>query len=428
MKNSDLFERAKLSIPSGVNSPVRAFRKVGGVPRFIEKAKGPYLYDCEGTRYIDNVLSWGPMILGHTHPEVVEAVTEQASKGMSYGAPTELEVVMAESVCEAIPSIEKVRFVSSGTEATMSAIRLARAYTGRDVIVKFEGCYHGHVDSLLVKAGSGALTFGMPDTAGVPREIASTSAVLPYNDSEAFEAFMEENGAKVAGVIVEPVAGNMGMVLPEKGFLESLRKITWDHEALLIFDEVITAFRFRYGGYQDMAGIRPDLTCLGKIIGGGMPVGAFGGRADIMCLLAPEGPVYQAGTLSGNPMAMAAGIATLKVLKRDNPYERLSRSLKGLLDVIGESAAKAGLPMAVNHLGSMAGIFFKEGSVETFDDVMASDAGLYSRFFHLMLESGVYLAPSPYEAMFVSTAHTEEVMADVMESARTCIARLSETA
>ncbi len=428
MKNADLFERAMLSIPSGVNSPVRAFRKVGGVPRFIEKAEGPYLYDCEGKRYVDHVLSWGPMILGHTHPEVVQAVIEQASKGMSYGAPTELEIIMAEIICEAIPSIEKIRLVSSGTEATMSAIRLARAYTGKDIIIKFEGCYHGHVDSLLVKAGSGALTFGIPDTAGVPREIASTSAVLPYNDIEAFEAFMEKNGRKVAGVIVEPVAGNMGVVLPKKGFLEALRKTTQAHGALLIFDEVITAFRFRFCGYQDMVGIRPDLTCLGKIIGGGMPVGAFGGASEIMSLLAPEGQVYQAGTLSGNPMAMTAGIAALKVLKRDDPYDGLTRSLKALLDVIKESAGKVGLPMAVNHLGSMAGIFFKEGTVKTFDDVMASDAKLYSRFFHLMLQSGVYLAPSPYEALFMSTAHTSSVMDDVMEAARTCIATLSKTA
>lgn len=428
MKNADLFERARLSIPSGVNSPVRAFKKVGGVPRFIEKAQGPYLFDCEGKRYVDHVLSWGPMILGHAHPEVVQAVIGQASKGMSYGAPTELEIIMAESICEAIPSIEKIRFVSSGTEATMSAIRLARAYTGKDIIIKFEGCYHGHVDSLLVKAGSGALTFGMPDTAGVPAEIASTTAVLPYNDIESFEAFMEKNAGRIAGVIVEPVAGNMGMVLPKKGFLESLRKTTQAHGALLIFDEVITAFRFSFCGYQDIAGIRPDLTCLGKIIGGGMPVGAFGGNSDIMSLLAPEGPVYQAGTLSGNPMAMAAGIATLGVLKRDNPYDGLTRSLKALLDVIREFAGKEGLPMAVNNLGSMAGIFFKEGSVETFDDVMASDAKLYSRFFHLMLDSGVYLAPSPYESLFVSTAHTDTVMEHVMESVRACIAMLAKTA
>jgi glutamate-1-semialdehyde 2,1-aminomutase len=410
VKNAELFERAQEHIPSGVNSPVRAFKKVGGTPKFIAQAQGPYLIDAEGNRYIDHVLSWGPMILGHAHPEVVAAVVSQAGRGMSYGAPTELEIVMAEKVCHAIPSMEKVRFVSSGTEASMSAIRLARGFTGRDVIVKFEGCYHGHVDSLLVKAGSGALTFGVPDTSGVPEGIASTTVVLPYNDTEAFNLFMKAEGSRVAGVIVEPVAGNMGVVLPRKGFLEALRKGTREGGSLLIFDEVITGFRFLYGGYQDLVGIRPDLTCLGKIIGGGMPVGAFGGRADIMGLLAPEGPVYQAGTLSGNPMAMAAGIATLSVLQRDNPYEGLARAMTSLLDALREGAAQAGLALAINRQGSMAGIFFHDGPVETFDDVMASDAATYTRFFHILLDKGIYLAPSAYEAMFVSTAHTDEVI------------------
>lgn len=428
MKNTDLFERSKLRIPSGVSSPVRAFRKVGGTPRFIREAKGPYLYDCEGNRYIDLVLSWGPMILGHAHPEVVEAVIEQARKGMSYGAPTELEILMAETISDAIPSIEKVRFVSSGTEATMSAIRLARAYTGRDIIVKFEGCYHGHVDSLLVKAGSGALTFGVPDTFGVPESIASTTAVLPYNDTEGFEAFMENHGSSIAAVIVEPVAGNMGVVLPEKGFLESLRKLTQDKGAILIFDEVITGFRFLYGGYQDIIGIRPDITCLGKIIGGGMPVGAFGGRSDIMSMLAPEGPVYQAGTLSGNPMAMTAGLTTLKVLKRDNPYNELTRSMNILLSVMREAANSAGLPLTINHKGSMASAFFNQGPVETFDDVMASDAQRYAKFFHHMLDRGVYLAPSPYEALFISTAHIEGVLDEVAASLRAVMPMLSNQA
>ncbi|HQG30865.1 MAG TPA: glutamate-1-semialdehyde 2,1-aminomutase [Deltaproteobacteria bacterium] len=425
MKNADLFERAKMHIPSGVNSPVRAFRKVGGTPRFIREAKGPYLYDCEGSRYIDHVLSWGPMILGHAHPEVVEAVVEQAGRGMSFGAPTELEILMAEAICDAIPSIEKVRLVSSGTEAAMSAIRLARAHTGRDVIVKFEGCYHGHGDSLLVKAGSGALTFGVPDTSGVPKETASTTAVLPFNDVDAFASFMGDHGPKVAAVIVEPIAGNMGVVLPRKGFLESLRKLTSDHGALLVFDEVITGFRLTYGGYQDLIGVRPDLTCLGKIIGGGMPVGAFGGRSDIMSMLAPEGPVYQAGTLSGNPMAMAAGISTLKILKRDNPYGELTRGMSTLLDVMREAAGSAGLPLTVNQQGSMAGVFFNEGPVETFDDVMASDARRYARFFHLMLDRGVYLAPSPYEALFISTAHTGDVLDRATESVREAVSMLS---
>ncbi|HPW67968.1 MAG: glutamate-1-semialdehyde 2,1-aminomutase [Deltaproteobacteria bacterium] len=424
MKNAELFERARVHIPSGVNSPVRAFGRVGGTPRFIREAKGPYLVDAEGKRYIDHVLSWGPMILGHSHPEVVEAVSKQAGRGMSFGAPTELEVEMAERLCEAVPSMDKVRLVNSGTEATMSAVRLARAFTSRDLIVKFEGCYHGHVDSLLVRAGSGALTFGIPDTSGVPGAIASTTAVLPYNDAEALRAFMAAHGSRAAAVIVEPVAGNMNVVLPRKGFLEGLREITREHGALLIFDEVITGFRFCYGGYQDTAGIRPDLTCLGKIIGGGMPVGAFGGRADIMALLAPEGPVYQAGTLAGNPVAVTAGLATLKVLKRENPYPALESSLAGLTASMEESARQAGIALKVNRLGSMAGVFFSEGPVETFEQVMSCDAKRYARFFHHMLDQGVYLAPSPFEALFVSAAHTPDVLDAVADAARTCMARL----
>ena len=428
MKNAELFERAKARIPSGVNSPVRAFGKVGGTPKFIREARGPYLVDAEGKRYIDHVLSWGPMILGHSHPEVVDAVSRQAGRGMSFGAPTELEVEMAEQLCEAVPSMDKVRLVNSGTEATMSAVRLARAFTSRDLVVKFEGCYHGHVDSLLVRAGSGALTFGVPDTSGVPGVIASTTAVLPYNDGEAVQMFMDAHGSRVAAVIVEPVAGNMNVVLPREGFLESLREITREHGALLIFDEVITGFRFCYGGYQDMAGIRPDLTCLGKIIGGGMPVGAFGGRADIMSLLAPQGPVYQAGTLAGNPLAVTAGLATLGILKRENPYPALDRSLAGLAAGMEESARAAGMALKVNRLGSMAGLFFSEGPVETFAQVMACDAQKYARFFHLMLDQGVYLAPSPFEAMFVSAAHTPDVLAAVATAARMSMARLSPKA
>ena len=426
MKNADLFEKAKRLIPGGVNSPVRAFGKVGGTPRFIAKAVGPYLYDTEGKVYIDHVLSWGPMILGHTRPEVVEAVSRQAAIGMSYGAPTEAEVLMAEMICSAFASIDKVRLVNSGTEATMSAIRLARAFTGREIVVKFEGCYHGHVDSLLAKAGSGALTFGIPDTAGVPAEIAATTAILPYNDSEYFENFMEHQGGKIAAVIVEPVAGNMGVVLPRPYFLETLRKQTSLHGSLLIFDEVITGFRFCFGGYQDLTPISPDLTCLGKIIGGGMPVGAFGGRGDIMSLLSPEGPVYQAGTLAGNPMATAAGIATLKLLQELNPYDKLAQAMDTFTDVLGESAARAGIPLTVNHKGSMAGIFFHEGPVETFDDVMGSDTGRYARFFHAMLEDGIYLAPSPFEALFLSTAHTRDVLEKSFASARKCLLTLSD--
>ena len=426
MKNADLFEKAKRLIPGGVNSPVRAFGKVGGTPRFIAKAVGPYLYDTEGKVYIDHVLSWGPMILGHTRPEVVEAVSRQAAIGMSYGAPTEAEVLMAEMICSAFASIDKVRLVNSGTEATMSAIRLARAFTGREIVVKFEGCYHGHVDSLLAKAGSGALTFGIPDTAGVPAEIAATTAILPYNDSEYFENFMEHQGGKIAAVIVEPVAGNMGVVLPRPHFLETLRKQTISHGSLLIFDEVITGFRFCFGGYQDLTPISPDLTCLGKIIGGGMPVGAFGGRGDIMSLLSPEGPVYQAGTLAGNPMATAAGITTLKLLQELNPYAKLAQAMDTFTDVLRESAARAGIPLTVNHKGSMAGIFFHEGPVETFDDVMGSDTVRYARFFHAMLEEGIYLAPSPFEALFLSTAHTSDVLEKSFASARKCLLTLAD--
>jgi len=415
--NKELFEAAQRIIPGGVNSPVRAFRKVGGVPRFMAQGSGPFLTDAEGKRYIDFVLSWGPLILGHCHPAVVEAVRRQAGIGMSYGAPTDLEVEMAALVCEAFPAMDKVRFVSSGTEATMSAIRLARAATGRQVTVKFEGCYHGHADSLLVKAGSGLLTLGVPDSSGIPENVASTTAVLPYNDTAAFGEFMDSRGTEVASVIVEPVAGNMGVVLPRKGFLQSIRAKTKACGSLLIFDEVITGFRFRFGGYQELAGITPDLTCLGKIVGGGMPAAAFGGRADLMDQLSPNGPVYQAGTLSGNPLAMAAGIAALKVLKDSDPYAGLDRTMASFTSGLEELAKKAGIALAVNRVGSMAGVFFRQGPVETFDDVMASDASRYTRFFHAMLERGVYLAPSPFEAAFVSTAHTAEVMGQALEAA-----------
>jgi glutamate-1-semialdehyde 2,1-aminomutase len=425
LKNAELFEMAKKVIPGGVNSPVRAFGKVGGTPRFIERAQGAYIYDSEGNAYIDHVLSWGPMILGHSHSDVINAVKVQADLGMSYGAPTHLEVLMAELICSAFASIDKVRFVNSGTEATMSAIRLARAFTGREIVVKFEGCYHGHVDSLLAKAGSGALTFAIPDTSGVPQGIASTTAVLPYNDIESFENFMGKYGLEIAAVIVEPVAGNMGVVLPKPGFLEAIRKQTTAKGSLLIFDEVITGFRFCFGGYQHLADISPDLTCLGKIIGGGMPVGAFGGRGDIMSMLAPDGPVYQAGTLSGNPMAMAAGLATLQILKSLNPYQELNASMAEFVESLKDSTFKAGVPLSVNTIGSMAGIFFHEGPVECFDDVMISDANMYTHFFHHMLDEGVYLAPSPYEALFVSTAHTRQVLEKSINSARKCILKVS---
>jgi glutamate-1-semialdehyde 2,1-aminomutase len=422
--NKDLFEAAQKVIPGGVNSPVRAFRKVGGVPRFIARGAGAFLTDAEGKRYIDFVLSWGPLILGHCHKAVVDAVRQQAGLGMSYGAPTELETRMAELVCSAFLSIEKVRFVSSGTEATMSAIRLARAATNRQLIVKFEGCYHGHVDSLLVKAGSGLLTLGVPDSSGVPEGLASTTAVLPYNDTEYFEDFMNKRGVEVAAVIVEPVAGNMGVVLPREGFLETIRGQTKACGALLIFDEVITGFRFCFGGYQDLAGITPDLTCLGKILGGGMPAAAFGGRGDIMDLLSPTGPVYQAGTLSGNPLAMAAGLATLKTLKDLNPYERLGRALAAFTSVLEDQAYKKGIPLRINRAGPMAGMFFHEGPVENFEEVMASDAARYAKFFHAMLDEGVYLAPSAYEALFISTAHTPDIMEQASKAAVNAFARL----
>ena len=410
MTNEDLFAAAQKVIPGGVNSPVRAFRKVGGIPLFMQSGDGAFLTDAQGKRYIDFVLSWGPLILGHCHPKVVEALRRQAGLGMSYGAPTSLETKMAELVCAAFPTIEKVRFVSSGTEAAMSAIRLARAATLRQLIVKFEGCYHGHSDSLLVKAGSGLLTLGVPDSAGVPEAVASTTAVLPYNDTPALEEFMKMRGAEVAAVIVEPVAGNMGMVLPQKGFLESIRNLTSSCGALLIFDEVITGFRFCFGGYQKLAGITPDLTCLGKIIGGGMPAAAFGGRAGIMDLLAPMGPVYQAGTLSGNPLAMAAGLATLETLQELDPYKKLGQAMAAFTSGLEDQAGNAGIPLSINRFGSMAGMFFHEGPVETFEDVMASDAARYAKFFHAMLDGGVYLAPSAYESLFVSTSHTAEVI------------------
>jgi glutamate-1-semialdehyde 2,1-aminomutase len=422
--NEDLFDAAQKVIPGGVNSPVRAFRKVGGIPRFIQRGEGAFLTDAEGKRYIDFVLSWGPLILGHCHGAVVEALRRQAGLGMSYGAPTGLETEMAELICSAFSSIEKVRFVSSGTEAAMSAIRLARAATGRQLIVKFEGCYHGHADSLLVKAGSGLLTLGVPDSAGVPEAVASTTSVLPYNDTPALETFMKRRGAEVAAVIVEPVAGNMGMVLPRKGFLESIRSLTSPCGALLIFDEVITGFRFCFGGYQKLAGITPDLTCLGKIIGGGLPAAAFGGRADIMDLLAPMGPVYQAGTLSGNPLAMAAGLATLETLKGLKAYEKLGQAMAAFTSGLEDQARKAGIPLTINRLGPMAGIFFHAGPVATFEDVMASDAARYAKFFHAMLDGGVYLAPSAYESLFVSTSHTAEVIEQALMASEKAFARL----
>ncbi|MBI4247918.1 MAG: glutamate-1-semialdehyde 2,1-aminomutase [Elusimicrobia bacterium] len=405
MKSKNLFLRAQNTLVGGVNSPVRSFKSVGGVPRFIERGKGCRLTDADGGVYVDYCLSWGPLILGHCHPQVTAAAFAQIKKGSSYGAPTRLEVELAEAITEAIPSMEKIRCTSSGTEAVMSALRLARAFTGRAKVLKFAGGYHGHVDSLLVSAGSGAASFGTPDSAGVPTHWAQDTLVLPYNDAQALEELFAAQGPAIACAIVEPVAANMGVVPPEPGFLESLRRLTRQCGALLIFDEVITGFRVRYGGYQDALGIRPDLTCLGKVIGGGFPVGAFGGKREIMDMLAPLGPVYQAGTLSGNPAAMAAGLATLKILKKTDPYRRLAEKTQMLARGISAAALKKGAAVQVSSAGSFFTAFFSERPVRDFDGARACDAARYAKFFHALLKNGVYFPPAQLEAAFVSTAH-----------------------
>jgi glutamate-1-semialdehyde 2,1-aminomutase len=407
-RNEELFARAQRSIPAGVNSPVRAFRSVGGTPRFFERGEGAYLWDADGRRYIDYVGSWGPAILGHAHPAVVRAVIEAAPKGLSFGAPTETEIDMAETLIRLLPSIELVRLVSSGTEATMSALRLARGYTGRSKIVKFEGCYHGHGDSLLVKAGSGALTFGQPSSAGVPAAIANETVVLPYNDLAAVEAAFAAQGDDIACIIVEPIVGNMNLIMPRPGFLAGLRRVCDAHGAVLIFDEVMTGFRVHARGVQGLTGITPDLTTLGKVIGGGMPVGAFGGKRAIMEKIAPLGPVYQAGTLSGNPVAVAAGLATLKEIEAPGFYERLAASTRSLTDGLAAAARRAGVPFAAQSVGGMFGIYFADAVPDTYDTVMAGDKARFNRFFHGMLDAGVYLAPSAFEAGFVSAAHTAD--------------------
>jgi glutamate-1-semialdehyde 2,1-aminomutase len=418
-KNSDrLFERAKRLIPGGVNSPVRAFRAVGRAPLFIREAAGARITDADGNSYIDYVGSWGPMILGHAHPAVIEAIRVAATRGTSYGAPTELEIELAGDISAAFPSIERVRLTSSGTEAAMSAIRLARGFTGRDRIVKFEGCYHGHSDSLLVKAGSGLATFGTPDSAGVPSDFARNTIVVPYNDPSALNRTFEEQGSDIACVIIEPVAGNMGCVPPAHGYLEAVREITAGHGALLIFDEVITGFRIAYGGAQQLYGVKPDLTCLGKIIGGGLPVGAFGGRADVMDRIAPLGPVYQAGTLSGNPLAVTAGLAMLKLLREANPYEELERRGAKLERGFRDAASEAGVASTVNRVGSMLTGFFTDSPVTDWTSAKPSDTDRYGHFFRLMLERGVYLAPSQFECAFVSLAHTEEMIDRTIDAVR----------
>ncbi|HET7873993.1 MAG TPA: glutamate-1-semialdehyde 2,1-aminomutase [Methylomirabilota bacterium] len=415
--SESLFKAAQRVIPGGVNSPVRAFRGVGGTPFFVDLARGSRVVDVDGKSYIDFLGSWGPLILGHAPPQVVEAVSEAARRGTSYGAPTGGEVEMAELISRAVPSMEMVRLVSSGTEAAMSAIRLARGATGRDVIVKFDGCYHGHADSLLVKAGSGGATFGVPDSLGVPPALAALTVALPFNDLEAVRRLFETRGGEVAAVIVEPVAGNMGVVPPRPGFLEGLRELTARHGALLIFDEVITGFRVAWGGAQARYTVRPDLTCLGKIIGGGLPVGAYGGSRALMERVAPLGGVYQAGTLSGNPLAVAAGLATLKALRDPAAYERLedlgARFERGIV----EAASSAGVPVTVNRVGSMLTGFFTDGPVYDLASAKRSDTQRYARFFHAMLERGVFLAASQFEAAFVSLAHTHD---DLDQAARAC--------
>ena len=423
-RNEELFQRAQLRIPAGVNSPVRAFRAVGGTPPFFERAAGAHLWDADGKRYIDYLGSWGPMVAGHTHPAVVEAVQSAASRALSFGAPTQGEVEMAELLCRLLPSMEMVRLVSSGTEATMTAIRLARGHTGRDLIVKFEGCYHGHADALLVKAGSGALTFGNPSSAGVPAATAAQTLVLDFNDITGVQALFDKRGREIAGVIVEPVAGNMNLVLPAPGFLETLREQCTRHGAVLILDEVMTGFRVALGGAQARYGIRPDLTTLGKVIGGGMPLAAVGGRRDILQRIAPLGPVYQAGTLSGNPVAVAAGLATLKLVEPPGFQERIESTTRALVEGLAGEAKRAGATFSSQSIGSMFGVYFRATPPCSFAEVMQCDRERFNRFFHAMLERGVYLAPSAYEAGFVSAAHgareIEETLAAAREAFQLC--------
>ncbi len=424
-RNADLFARSQTFIPGGVNSPVRAFRSVGGTPPFFERGLGARLWDADGREYIDYVGSWGPAILGHAHPKVVRAVQARAALGLSFGAPTELELELAERLNRLLPSLEKVRLVSSGTEATMSAIRLARGYTGRAKFIKFEGCYHGHADYLLVKAGSGALTFGHPTSAGVPADIAAHTLVLDYNDLAGVEACFRANGQDIAAVIVEPVAGNMNLIKPAPGFLEGLRRLCTQHGAVLIFDEVMTGFRVGLTGAQGHYGITPDLTTLGKVIGGGMPLGAFGGRADIMDQLAPLGPVYQAGTLSGNPVAVAAGLATLEEIARPGFFEALSAATRNLVEGFKQAAQSAGAAFSADGLGGMFGIYFSAVPPRSHAEVMSCDRERFNRFFHAMLDAGVYLAPSAFEAGFVSAAHGPQDIAATLAAARQAFARLS---
>ncbi|WP_348730455.1 glutamate-1-semialdehyde 2,1-aminomutase [Rheinheimera texasensis] len=423
--SEQLFERAQQTIPGGVNSPVRAFKSVGGTPVFIDRADGAYIYDVDGKQYIDYVGSWGPMLLGHNHPSIREAVIKAAEKGLSFGAPCPAEIDMAELVSSLVPSMEMVRMVSSGTEATMSAIRLARGYTGRSTIVKFEGCYHGHADSLLVKAGSGALTLGVPNSPGVPADFAKYTLTSEFNNLPQLVALFAEHGADIACIIVEPVAGNMNCIPPQPGFLQGLRDLCDQYGSVLIFDEVMTGFRVALGGAQAYYGIKPDLTTLGKIIGGGMPVGAFGGKKAIMQHIAPLGPVYQAGTLSGNPIAMAAGLAALKAISQPGVYEALTAKTATLLQGLKQAAAEAGVALSTNQVGGMFGIFFTEQTeISSYQQATQCNIDAFKRFFHLMLNEGVYLAPSAYEAGFLSLAHTDEDLARTIAAARRSFAAL----
>lgn len=417
-KSEKLWKQAQRYMPGGVNSPVRAFKGVGGSPIFVERGKGSKIWDVDGKQYIDHVCSWGPLILGHAHKEVAARLKKIISQGTSFGIPTERESDLARMVVRAVPSIEKVRLVSSGTEAVMSAIRLARGFTGRSLIIKFEGCYHGHADGLLVKAGSGATTLGVPTSPGVPPEYARCTMTLPYNDADTVARACRQYGKKTAAIILEPVAGNMGVVPPVDGYLESLREITKKHGILLIFDEIITGFRVAHGGAQSLYKIKPDLTTLGKIIGGGLPVGAYGGRADIMDHMAPVGPVYQAGTLSGNPLAVEAGLATLEILSRAGTYQQLEKLAKKMSDGLGKAADKAGISTYRTRVGSMMCMFFTAGPVNNYEDALKCDTALYGKYFHKMLQRGVYLAPSQFEAAFVSLAHTEKDIEKTIAAAR----------
>lgn len=414
-KSELLFEEAKKYIPGGVNSPVRAFKAVGGTPPFVTSALGSKIYDVDGKEYIDYVSSWGPMIVGHRHPRVIEALQKALTKGLSYGAPTEAEIELARMIVEAVPSIEMVRMVNSGTEATMSAIRLARGYTGRDKIIKFSGCYHGHGDFLLVKAGSGATTLGIPDSKGVPDDFVRTTITLPFNNLDAVKKAVKAEAPKIAAIILEPVPGNMGVVLPQEGFLRGLQELCHETGIVLIFDEVMSGFRVAWGGAQSLYGVIPDMTCLGKVIGGGLPVGAFGGKKEIMENLAPLGPVYQAGTLSGNPLAVTAGLETLKILAQPGTYETLGKSSAYLVEEAKKLAQKTGVKTHISRVGSMFTLFFASQEVIDYDTALKSDTVAFSRYFHLMLKGGIYLAPSQFEANFISLAHSQENLDKTLE-------------